>query len=62
MRAYLRLGPSFGVSMPWWAAIFAAMIWLTLAMLYLFYVGIAVLVLFGWRKGRAAWARRQPPA
>jgi hypothetical protein len=58
MRAYFSVAPRFGVSMPWWAAIIAYCVWLVLALMFWFYVGLVCLIIWLGSRVVAMWKAR----
>jgi hypothetical protein len=59
VRAYFRVAPHFGVSMPWWVAIFAVTLWAIGALFYWLCVLTASLMALAMRQGQRAWRARR---
>lgn len=55
MRGYFRVAPRFGVSMPWWIAIFVLIVWAELALLYWMAVAVLWLLMLAGTTIRRAW-------
>jgi hypothetical protein len=66
VRAYFRVAPRFGVSMPWYLAIVVYTMWITAALIYWMCLVAFVAVVYAGRAGDRGWAawqaRRHPPA
>lgn len=59
MGAYLRTSRNTGISLPWWLAIPAGLIWLAVMVVVLFYGLIALAVVWGVKHGRDYWLSKR---
>ena len=60
MRAYFRVAPRFGVSMPLWLAFIAYSFWIALAVAFWAYYAVFWVLRFLVLAGVAMWRRRHP--
>lgn len=60
MRAFFSVSPRFHVSLPWWLAAFAYLIWLTAALSYWILLGGWVALVLGVQLAVRLWREYGP--